>query len=98
MSALGKAFASKGDDAPIVDVASPFLPNVTAQTAKNIREAQRTISQGLWPGFRDPISHEDIEEMQRENMFSYQDCLDALSILSHLRRRLEEAATPPDQT
>lgn len=97
LDALGKAFASKGEDLPIVDVASPFLPKVTTQTARNIREAQRAISQGLWRGFRDPISHEDIEEMQRENVFTYQDCLDALSILSHLRRRLDMAATPPHQ-
>ena len=97
MDALGKAFASKGEDLPIVDVASPFLPKVTTQTARNIREAQRAISQGLWRGFRDPISHEDIEEMQRENVFTYQDCLDALSILSHVRRRLDMAATPPHQ-
>lgn len=97
LDALGKAFAFKGDDLPVVDVANPFLPNVTTQTARNIREAQRSISQGLWRGFRDPISHEDVDEMQRENVFTYQDCLDALSILSHLRRRLELAAIPPSQ-
>lgn len=94
ISALGKAFSSSGESVPILDVAHPFLPSVTTRTARNIREAQRSISQGLWQGFRDPLSHEDIDAMQEAQVFSYQDCLDALSILSHLRRRLESAATP----
>lgn len=96
LSAIGKAFAASGDNAPIVDVATPFLAKITAKTTRNIRSAQQTISQGLWQGFRDPIAHEVIAEMQEAGVFSYQDCLDALSILSHLYRRLEGATSGPD--
>lgn len=96
LSALGKAFAYKGDDAPLVDVANPFIGSATTSTLRNIRAAQQSISQGLWQGFRDPIAHEDIENMQQQGIFSYQDCLDALSILSHLRRRLQDAGLPPE--
>ena len=92
LDAVQKAF---GGEAPIIDVADPFLPDmISSDTAKNIRAAQRVLSQGLWQGFRSPIAHEIVEELENHDVFSYQDCLDALSILSHLRRRLELAATP----
>ena len=96
LDAVQKAF---GGEAPIIDVADPFLPDmISADTAKNIRAAQRVLSQGLWQGFRSPIAHEIVEELENHDVFSYQDCLDALSILSHLRRRLELAATPKSQS
>ena len=96
LDAVQKAF---GGDPPIIDVADPFLPDrISSDTAKNIRTAQRVLSQGLWQGFRSPIAHEIVEELENHAVFSYQDCLDALSILSHLRRRLEMAATPEHQT
>lgn len=96
LDAVQKAF---GGDAPIIDVADPFIPDtISSDTAKNIRTAQRVMSQGLWQGFRSPIAHEIVEELENHEVFSYQDCLDALSILSHLRRRLERAATPGNQT
>ncbi|MBC7276214.1 TIGR02391 family protein [Nocardioides sp.] len=87
------AFAVKQ---PKIDVAAPYLPGkVTEQTAKNIREAQKAISEALWQGFRSPIAHEVLDQLKDHEVFSYQDCLDALSILSHLRRRIEKAAPPP---
>lgn len=89
LDAVQKAF---GGDAPIIDVADPFLPGtISSDTAKNIRTAQRVLSQGLWQGFRSPIAHEIVEELENHQVFSYQDCLDALSMLSHLRRRVEKA-------
>lgn len=80
-----------------VDVAQPYLPDqVTSETAENLREAQRVLSEGLWRGFRSPIAHEDVGDLKDHDVFSYQDCLDALSILSHLRRRIERVTTQPD--
>ena len=94
LSALQAAF---GNNEPRLDVASPYFPNhVTTRTAKNIREAQRIISEGLWHGFRSPIVHEEVSELTDHDVLSYQDCLDALSILSHLRRRIEKAAEQTD--
>lgn len=76
----------------LLDVAAKYHPGVISDdTAENIRTAQRTISEGVWSGFRDPIAHEQVAELETAGIFTYQDCLDALSILSHLRRRLDEA-------
>jgi uncharacterized protein (TIGR02391 family) len=95
LNALQGAF---GGNAPKLDVAGPYLPDkVTSDTAGNIRTAQRAISEGLWQGFRSPIAHEDVGDLENHEIFSYQDCLDALSILSHLRRRVEKAAPPTNQ-
>lgn len=95
LNALQAAF---GGDQPKLDVAAPYLPaKVTGETAENLRVAQRVISEGLWRGFRSPIAHEDVGELEDDEVFSYQDCLDALSILSHLRRRVEKAAPPSNQ-
>ncbi|MGF9755077.1 TIGR02391 family protein [Microvirga sp. 0TCS3.31] len=83
---------SFGGEEPKLDVAARFLPEkITDETAGNLRVAQRVISEGLWRGFRSPIAHEDVGELEDHDVFSYQDCLDALSILSHLRRRVENA-------
>lgn len=91
LTALQSAF---GGDSPKLDVASPYLPDkVTSETAGNIRKAQRVMSEGLWQGFRSPITHEDVGDLENHEIFSYQDCLDALSILSHLRRRTD-GSTP----
>lgn len=85
---------SFGGNPPTLDVAAPFLPDkVTSETATNIRTAQNVLSEGLWRGFRNTIAHEDVGGLTDHEVFSYQDCLDALSILSHLRRRVEKAAS-----
>lgn len=76
----------------LLDVAGKYHPGtVSEDTAKNLRVAQHTISQGVWSGFRSPIAHEQISELEASGAFTFQDCLDALSIISHLRRRLDDA-------
>ncbi|WP_177191523.1 TIGR02391 family protein [Nocardioides luteus] len=96
LSALQAAF---GNSPPKLDVAGPYLPStVTEETADGLRTAQRVLSEGLWRGFRNPIAHQDVDELENKDVFSYQDCLDALSILSHLRRRVDKAAPPSSQT
>lgn len=92
LHAIQAAFG--GRDSPKLDVAAPYLPgHVTDETAGNLREAQRVLPEGIWRGFRSPIAHEDVGELQAHEV-SYQDCLDALSILSHLRRRVERTSDP----
>ncbi len=63
----------------------------TPKTAEDIEVGQHDLSYGLYMAFRNPISHEEIEALQSSGALTYEDCLDALSILSHLMRRLDGA-------
>lgn len=60
-------------------------------TLENIEEGQRWLSSGIIIGARNPIAHEEIADLQKSGLFSEKDCLDALSLLSHLFRRLDNA-------
>lgn len=83
---------SFGGNPPKVDViAGPIRENLTADTVKNMRKAQHVLSEGLWSGFRDPLMHEEVTELLGHEVFTYQDCLDALSLVSYLRRRIDSA-------
>ncbi len=62
-------------------------------TRKNIEAGQQFLSVGLVRGFRNPLAHEEKVHLRDSGAFTYVDCLDALSILSHLRRRLDDAST-----
>lgn len=96
LSALQGAFGNRD---PRLDVAAPYLPvRISDDTAGNLRLAQRVISEGLWHGFRGPIAHEDVGDLRDHEVFSYQDCLDALSILSHLSRRVGKAVLDMDES
>lgn len=79
-------------DAPAVDVALPYTSmNLAAATKRDMREGQKQLSSAVWTGFRNILQHEEIVELKAAGAFSYQDCLDALSIVSHLQRRVEAA-------
>jgi len=66
-----------------------------ADTYKCIEEGQKLLSMGIVSGARNPISHEEIEDLRESNLFSEKDCLDMLSLLSHLFKRLEDAPSVP---
>lgn len=61
------------------------------QTEKNVENGQKHISMGLIAGFRNPLAHEEVARLQDSGAFTNDDCLDALSIISHLMRRLDGA-------
>tara|TARA_B110000971_G_C20029282_1_gene510545 strand:+ start:1293 stop:1970 length:678 start_codon:yes stop_codon:yes gene_type:complete len=61
------------------------------KTKKSIENGQRSLSQGVFQGFRNPESHEVYTHLKRSDLLGDQDCLDALSILSYLLRRLDKA-------
>lgn len=90
---LQKAFSEGGLDVFLPWVSSGF----SAETKRNVREGQKGLSVGVLQGFRNPLSHEQVVQLQEAGVFTYQDCLDALSILSHLRRRLDGAAVPLEE-
>lgn len=66
-----------------------------ADTYKCIEEGQKYLSMGIVSGARNPISHEEIEDLRESKLFTEKDCLDMLSLLSHLFKRLEDADPAP---
>lgn len=79
------------DDGTILNVFAKWEnAGFSPETAKNIRAAQRELSLGVQGGFRNPLAHEEMVRLDAERVFTFQDCLDALSIISHLRRRLDD--------
>jgi len=63
----------------------------TPDTIKNIEEGQHYLSEGILIGGRHPLSHEEHLELSASGLFSEKDCLDFLSLLSHLFKRLEDS-------
>lgn len=90
LEAIGGSF---GGDKPKIDVVgSVAAMKLSDKTKKNMRSSQKVLSEGLWSGFRNPLAHEEMSYLHDAKIFSYQDCLDALSLVSHLRRRIDQAA------
>lgn len=61
------------------------------QTIKNIKEGHTQLCIAMWQAFRDPLSHETVEDLRDSGIYTEQDCLDALSLLSHLFSRLDNS-------
>lgn len=57
----------------------------------DIEQGQRHYSEGIVSGFKNPVtSHATETELKDRGLFSEKDCLDILSLLSHLFNRLEK--------
>ncbi len=69
----------------------PDGTNFPADTLKSIEDGQKYLSMGIVAGGRNPISHEEINNLRESDLFSEKDCLDGLSLLSHLMKRLENS-------
>ena len=63
----------------------------STSTIENIEEGQKFMSAGIMSGVRNPIAHEEVAELKGSGLFTENDCLDILSLLSHLCRRLDDA-------
>lgn len=71
------------------------LTNRSDAVEEDIEEGQKFYSAGLVTGFKNPVvSHSTEEELKRRGLFSEKDCLDILSLLSHLFDRLEKRVSP----
>jgi uncharacterized protein (TIGR02391 family) len=69
-----------------------------ADTLNGIEDGQKFMSMGIVAGGRNPVSHEEIVDLRDSGLFTEKDCLDGLSLLSHLMARLESsqvATSPP---
>jgi uncharacterized protein (TIGR02391 family) len=65
-----------------------------ASTIQNIEDGQKMLSEGIVVGGRNPLQHEEHTELSKTGLFSEKDCLDFLSLPSHLFNRLDNAETP----
>lgn len=63
----------------------------TSSTIENIEEGQMTLSRGVVQGGRNVVSHEEHNDLRETGLFTEKDCLDMLSLLSHLFKRLDES-------
>ena len=61
------------------------------ETITSIEEGQKYLSMGVVSGCRNPLSHEEIVELRKSGLFTDKDCLDALSLLSHLFTRFDNS-------
>ena len=79
--------------------------SVTSDTIDSLISAQRELGSGIWRGYRTPISHSSGsgdshssgsgEALKKRGLLSEQDCLDGLSIVSHLFYRLDQMELKP---
>lgn len=64
-------------------------PKIAGSSARSLDDGNRALAMAIWQMFRNPIAHEPAETLQKLEIISAQDCLDALSLLSFLRFRLD---------
>jgi len=62
-----------------------------AVTMINITEGHRMLVIAMWQAFRCPLAHEVADDLRDSGLFTEKDCLDALSLLSHLFYRLDNS-------
>ena len=67
-----------------------------SDTIENIEEGQKHLSMGVISGCRNPVNHEEIGDLRDSGLFTEKDCLDALSLLSHLFSRLDNSQRNSD--
>lgn len=83
------------DNNPKLSVTAKFKKpngdNFEAKTIENISRGHRMLAIGIWAACRCPIAHEEMCDLRDSGLFTEKDCLDALSLLSHLFYRLENS-------
>lgn len=91
---MAQSFGKKPDKKLKVTSKYKYRPNGTefeTKTLENIEEGQMCLSQGVVCGGRNVLSHEEHADLRDSGLFTEKDCLDILSLLSHLFERLEDA-------
>ena len=89
-SMMGEVFGKDSVLSVTKDYTKPDGNDFSQQTVENIEEGQKFLSMGVVKGARNPVSHEEVNDLKDSGLFSEKDCLDALSLLSHLFRRLDD--------
>lgn len=92
LAIVSKSFGKEG----ILKATSKFQfrPNgqpFSQDTLNNIENGQQALSRGVVQGGRNIVSHEEHSDLMNTGLFTEMDCLDLLSLLSHLFKRLDES-------
>ena len=64
---------------------------ITDKTKQTIKRGNLLLSQAMLSAFRNPMGHQEPEDLKLSEIYTEQDCLDALGLLSHLFRRLDNS-------
>ena len=88
---MGVVFKEEGILNVVEHYKKPDGGDFTDDTKRNVQSGQLHLSQGVVAGGRNPLSHEEIEHLKVSDLFSEKDCLDLLSLLSHLFKRLDNS-------
>ena len=94
-SMMGEVFG-RGEKGPTaLKVAKNFKKpdgkDFQVQTIGDIEEGQKHLSMGVISGCRNTVNHVEIGDLRESGLFTEKDCLDALSLLSHLFSRLDNS-------
>lgn len=80
---------------PTFSVTKKFKrPNGTdfeLDTRETISDGHGLLAFAMWRAFRNPVAHELHSDLRDSGLYTEQDCLDALGLLSHLFRRLDDS-------
>ncbi len=64
---------------------------ISDYTKNHIAQGYRDLAVAMWKAFRCPLTHDPAwKELKKSGIYTEKDCLDALSMLSHLFRRLDD--------
>lgn len=92
LTLMGQAF---GKSRAALSVTSKYKKtdgsDFSDSTKENVEEGQKFMSMGVIAGVRNPLAHEEVKELKETNLFVEKDCLDVLSLISYLFRRLDDA-------
>jgi hypothetical protein len=88
---LEKAFGPKGMYQIARHFRKPDGSEFDINAIEGLEEAQRLLSAGLWTGYRHPLQHGNPKDVKDSGIITRQNCIDALSILSMLFDRFEQA-------
>ena len=92
---VNSAFSVSGNDPAKVDITRVYEDaGFDVKTLRTMRTGQWKLSEGAVAAFRNPFAHEEETRLVETEAMTYQDCLDGLSILSHLYRHFERAIEP----
>lgn len=82
-----------GENKYVLDVVKKYIGNTKIRSfvLQDIRRGHFFLSKGVIAGGRNVLSHTEYEDLKKAELFTEKDCLDLLSLLSHLFKRLEES-------
>ena len=89
---MGEAFGWNDSSKPAKVIS---LTDRSDKIAEDIEQGQRHYSEGIVSGFKNPVtSHATETQLKDRGLFTEKDCLDVLSLISHLFGRLENRKNP----